>query len=330
MTDLNLKIESFLEQEYSKIFDLGKYSTYRVSDCGPHWIGAMLSHMIHCSNLSYQYGFVMNVSSNDNWKMVPHGKFSTVFNSISELDDSNFGVNNFSKDNKNNRISYTVNRPSLDNSFSKEMAYFYPKGLENLVETTDILILSDIWKSFLLKKIYKLNDTYKNYLEEKLTNINGLNDYAAIHIRRGDKVKGPMKESNFIETKQYFDILEKSDYKGNNIFISTDSPDALNECISLYGNKYNLLYDNTEIRHDGYPYKVIVNSLNITETSHEELITAFKNFEILKNSNVLVGTPASWFFRISMLLRPYTKIKDVIYSEDLKNIPGYPEAYWHS
>jgi hypothetical protein len=31
-----------------------------------------------------------------------------------------------------------------------------------------------------------------------------------------------------------------------------------------------------------------------------------------------------------MLLRPYTKIKDVIYSEDLKNIPGYPEAYWHS
>ena len=54
-----------------------------------------------------------------------------------------------------------------------------------------------------------------------------------------------------------------------------------------------------------------------------------QNFEILKNSDVLVGTPASWFFRISMLLRPYDKIKDVLYAENLSNIPGYPETYWH-
>ena len=103
MNSLNDSIQNFLEEEYSKIYNLGKNSTYRISDCGPVWVGAMLSHMVHCNNLSFQHGFVMNISSNDNWKMVPNGKFSNVFNSIDELDDNNFDVNNFSENNKNNR-----------------------------------------------------------------------------------------------------------------------------------------------------------------------------------------------------------------------------------
>ena len=329
MNSLNDSIQNFLEEEYSKIYNLGKNSTYRISDCGPVWVGAMLSHMVHCNNLSFQHGFVMNISSNDNWKMVPNGKFSNVFNSIDELDDNNFDVNNFSENNKNNRISYTINRHLLNQSFHKEMGYFYPKGLEDLVKTNDIIILNDIWKSFLLKKIYKLNNTYQEHLNNKLLKFKGLTNYVAIHIRRGDKVSGKMKESHLIETNKYFESLENSNYKFENIFISTDSPDALQECINLYGNKYNLIYDDTEIRHDGYPCKVVYEGLNLNETSQEELITALKNFEILKNSDVLVGTPASWFFRISMLLRPYDKIKDVLYSENLSNIPGYPEAYWH-
>ena len=329
MNSLNDSIQNFLEEKYSKIFNLDKNSTYRISDCGPVWVGAMLSHMIHCSNLSFQHGFVMNISTNDNWKMVPNGKFSSVFNSIGEIDDNDFDVNNFSENNKNNRISYTTNRHLLNQSFHKEMGYFYPKGLEDLVKTNDTIILNDIWKSFLLKKIYKLNNTYQEHLNNKLLKFKELTNYAAIHIRRGDKVSGIMKESHLIETNKYFEFLENSNYKFENIFISTDSPDALQECINLYGNKYNLIYDDTEIRHDGYPCKVVYEGLNLNETSQEELITALKNFEILKNSDVLVGTPASWFFRISMLLRPYDKIKDVLYAENLNNIPGYPESYWH-
>ena len=350
--DLNTKIQNFLDKEYNKNITSKKISTYKISDCGPPWVGAMLSHMVFCHNVAYQNNFSFQKSKDDFWRMIQNDKFSDVFNSLIEVDDSNFDINNFLNAN-NTRFSYNVNRRLLDNFFREDVKmhlakrsggwrffrnshknkhysnYFYPKGLESLVNSNDKIILSDIWKSFLLKRIYKLTEKYENYVNEKLENIPKLKNYAAIHIRRGDKVSGPIKESNFIETVKYFETLERSNYNFDSIFISTDSIDALNECITLYGKKYHLIYDSTEIRHDGFPLKVINNSIDINEHGETELITALKNFSILKNSNVLIGTPASWFFRISMLLRPYTKIKDVLYSEDIHNIPGYPTSYYH-
>lgn len=326
MIDLDFEIEKFLNDYYST--DKSKICTYRISDCGPPWIGAMLSHMVFASNVSYSTGHSISISSHGGWEMVPNGKFSDVFNSIPIVDDKDFEVNNFY--NANTRISYNYKKTEgFDIHFSPEVAYFYPKELENIVGTVDKYVLSDIWKSFLLKKIYSLSEKYQEYLSQRIEKFKNLKNYAAIHIRRGDKVSGRLKESNYISVNQYFNSLENTNYEFESIFVSTDSQDALSECIDLYGSKYELIYDDSEIRHDGYPLKIRDNVLDIQETSHEELITALKNFYILKNSKVLVGSPASWFFRISMLLRPYSKIKDVVYSENLSEIPGYPNAYYH-
>lgn len=323
---MDFEIEKFLNEYY--LPDKSKICTYRISDCGPPWIGAMLSHMVFASNISYSTGYSFGISSHGGWEMVSTGKFSDVFNSIPMIDDEDFEVNNFYS--KNTRISYNYRKTEgFDIHFSPKVAYFYPKELENIVGTTDKYVLSDIWKSFLLKKIYNLSERYGEYLNQRIIKFKNLKDYAAIHIRRGDKVFGKFKESNYISVNQYFDVLENSDCKFESIFISTDSQEALNECIDLYGSKYKLIYDDSEIRHDGYPLKIRNNVLDIDKTSHEELVTALKNFHILKNSKVLVGSPASWFFRISMLLRPYSKIKDIVYAEDLSGIPGYPIAYYH-
>jgi len=326
----NQKIQNFLEKEYSKIFDPNRISSYRIGDCGPPWIGALLSHIVACTNLSYSCGYTTKLSLHSEWKMLPNGKFSDVFylSEFEEVDDALFDVNNFNG--SNTRMSYNCRKTEgFDPHFSTKVAYFYPNGLEEIVGIDNPIILSDIWKSFLLKRVFKITPKYQNYVNQKLNKFKDLKNYAAIHIRRGDKVVGRMKESNYIETKKYFESLESSNYSFEHIFISTDSPDALAESISLYGSKYNLVYDEDETRHDGYPLKVVDGLLDINQTSHEELVTALKNFYILKNSNVIVGTPASWFFRISMLLKDYEDIQNVIYAEDLNGIPGYPEAYYH-
>lgn len=326
--EIDLEIEKFLRKYYSKTTDSNKIATYRISDCGPPWIGAMLSHIVLAINVSHSRGYSFGISSYGGWEMVQDGTFSDVFNSIPEIEDDEFLVNNFYT--QNTRISYNYRVfEGFFTHFSPQVAYFYPKELEDIVGISNKYLLSDMWKSFLLKKIYILSEKYQKYVNQRLEKFKDLKNYAAIHIRRGDKVVGRLKESNYIPVKQYFDSLENSDYKFESIFISTDSQEALNECINLYGSRYNLVYDNSEIRHDGYPLKIRDNILNIKETSHEELVTALKNFNILKNSKVLVGTPASWFFRIAMLLKPYSKIKNVIYAEDLSQIPRYPEAYDH-
>jgi hypothetical protein len=324
---INNDIENFLNIEYNKICILNKKSSYRINDCGPPWIGALLSHLVHCMNISHYYGYTMGISKNDSWKMFPEGKFSDIFVSLSEVDDDSYQVNDFTS--LNTRLSYNINRKNLDNHFSKNVAYYYPSELQNIINTNDKYLLNNIWKSFLLKKIYKLNKQFETEIFKRVSDINIPNNYAAIHIRRGDKVSGPLKESNIIPIQNYFSNLEKSNFKFDSIFISTDSLEALNECVKVYGSKYDLIYDKKEIRHDGYPLKILNNSLNLNDTSREELLTALKNFFILKNSVVLVGTPASWFYRISHLLRDYDKIADVIYSENLDNIPNYPNNYWH-
>lgn len=322
--DINHKIHYHLENEYKKKITGEKISSYRISDCGPPWVGAMLSHMVHCMNVSYHTGHELRVSSIGGWKMNPGGKFSDVFD-YHEIEDHHYPVNDFST---STRISYKEQH-TKPIPFCSNRAYFHPETLKEILDYDDKLVLNDIWKSFLLKKIYKLTPKYDKLVKKEVNKIKNLHNYAAIHIRRGDKVFGKYKESHFIETKTYFEKLENSNYEFESIFISTDSPEALDECLFLYANKYNIIYDIDEIRHDGYPLKVDTNTLNLEETCHDELVTALKNFHILKNSNVLVGTPASWFFRISMLLRDYDKIHDVIYAEDLNNIPGYPEYYYH-
>ena len=138
--------------------------------------------------------------------------------------------------------------------------------------------------------------------------MNQIGDYISVHIRRGDKVKTYLKEGNFIPSSTYFDscvsIFEKTGIK--NIFICSDSDEAIVEFVehnASNGSLFDIRYDENESRHDGYPYKILTGEINENENSKSEMITAFKNIEILTKSSYMVGTPSSWFFRIAQLLR---------------------------
>ena len=162
-----------------------------------------------------------------------------------------------------------------------------------------------LFKSFCLKEIYKPKKEYTN-ISSKLLNV--IDDYIAIHIRRGDKVKTYLKEGNFIPVSKYHEfctsIFETTGIK--NVFICSDSDEAIAEFVEYNESsfvKFEIFYDNDEIRHDGYPYKVLTGEIEEETFKLTEVITAFKNVEILTKSNYLIGTPSSWFFRISQLLR---------------------------
>ena len=109
-TKLTKEIQNFLEKEYSKISNSNKISSLRIGDCGPHWIGALLSHMVHCTNVSYSCGYTAKLSLHSEWKMIPDGKFSDVFDlcEFGEVDDSLFEVNKFNG--SNTRISYNYRK----------------------------------------------------------------------------------------------------------------------------------------------------------------------------------------------------------------------------
>ena len=313
------KINDLLKDEFN---NLKKNSTYNISDCGPPWLGATISHIIHCINVSH-YGYKMGISHNSNWLMSKDGKFNSVFNNtLEEINDNNFIYNDFNI--HNTKISYNTERSRLDqlwtsNIFNKK---YYPKILKqlNLNDQT----LSDIWKSYILKKFFILSDYYENITNERIKRLGLNDDYIVIHIRRGDKIAGMLKEGNYIPVEDYFNLVEKN----KTIFLMSDNQDVIYESIQKYKD-LKIIYDDLEIRHDGFPLKVYEGKINNHNDFHEELICGLKNLKIISKSKLLIGSPSSWFFRIGQLLMDYDKIQNVKYAEDLNNIQYWPDKYQH-
>ena len=312
-------INELLKNEFN---NLNKTSTYNISDCGPPWIGAMLSHIVKCLNVSHYYGHKMGISIDSSWILSSNKKFNSVFkNTLEEIDDKHFIYNDFNQNNV--KINYYIDRNKLDifcdkNIFNNK---YYPKALSSLKKEDKII--SDIWKSFLLKKIFILNDNYQEIINQKIHQINLKEDYTVIHIRRGDKVAGPIKEGNFIPTDDYFKLINNND---KNIFIMTDSEEVIKEINQKY-NYLNIIYDQHEKRNDGFPLKVMEKKIINYDDFNEELINGLKNLTIMSRCSYLIGTPVSWFFRIGQLLMDYDKINNVRYAEDLNNIYDWPGAY---
>lgn len=290
------------------------YLNYKIDRCGPPWFGACISWITAMYSLALINGAKFYMASNDNWRLVPDSKIDKNWHYFFE----SFDLSEW-KDEENNLESgkYSIR---FEDKLFKQLGRKTESGKEDQTIIGNPLTfcpeefsnpnLSDeenltLFKSFCLKEVYKPK---KEYTELSSNLLQGIGDYIAVHIRRGDKVATYLKEGNFIPTSKYHDfcvsIFEKTGIQ--NVFICSDSDQAILEFIEHNDSssiKFNVLYDETEVRHDGYPYKVLTGEIDEESFKLIEVITAFKNVEILTKSNYLVGTPSSWFFRISQLLR---------------------------
>jgi hypothetical protein len=290
------------------------YFVYKIESCGPPWFGACISWITAMYSLALVNGAKFYMASNDNWRLVPDSEnnrnwhyFFESFN-LSEWkeDECEFTSGKYSIrfcDKLFKELGRVTEQKKEDQTIiGNPLTYCPPEFSNPNLSPEDNLTL---FKSFCLKEVYKPKKEYLNLSNNILENIG---DYIAVHIRRGDKVKTFLKEGNFVPASNYHNycvnVFKQTGIK--NIFICSDSDEAISEFIE-YNNssstRFNIFYDKEEVRHDGYPYKVITGNIDESSNTLGEMNTAFKNIEILTKANYLIGTPASWFFRISQLLR---------------------------
>jgi hypothetical protein len=290
------------------------YFNYKIDCCGPPWFGACISWITAMYSLSIINGAKFYMASNDNWRLVPDSEnnknWHYFFESLELLEwkeeENNLETGKYSirfEDKLFKQLGRQTESDKEDQTIiGNPLTYCPPEFSNPNLSPEDNLTL---FKSFCLKEVYKPKKEYLNLSNNILENIG---DYIAVHIRRGDKVKTFLKEGNFVPASNYHNycvnVFKQTGIK--NIFICSDSDEAISEFIE-YNNssstRFNIFYDKEEVRHDGYPYKVITGNIDESSNTLGEMNTAFKNIEILTKANYLIGTPASWFFRISQLLR---------------------------
>ena len=151
--------------------------------------------------------------------------------------------------------------------------------------------------------VYVPNDKYKVEMQSD-------DKYAVVHVRRGDKVEGLWKEGIYHELDEY---LEQLEYKNEDIFVMSDSPDVAEEAKSK-----GCMIDENEQRRDGYVYKMYYGSdhrntkvnpmKEYMEHSYtdddieDELNIFFKNMEIFRGATHLVGSNSSFYYVLGQLL----------------------------
>ena len=169
------------------------------------------------------------------------------------------------------------------------------------------------YQSILLKEIYVPKQQYINRIKSHITtHLSELehNDYVAIHIRRGDKVSGPWKEGDAIHVEQYLlalrTYLDCHDKKPITVYILSDANSVIHE-IEKYVDEYKqygitLIWDKTEIRRDGYVYKLYKSGYS-DDDKIDEIFTFMKNIYILQSAVEIIGSRMSFFFITAELLR---------------------------
>ena len=139
--------------------------------------------------------------------------------------------------------------------------------------------------------------------------------YAAWHVRRGDKVRGPNREDDAVGIDSYVEataeLLESHPDPPSHLVICTDSPDVLEESAAsepLRALGLEIVFDPAEKRWDGYCDLHREGGVESTDEMLEEAITAQKNIEILRGADLLVGCNSSCLFRVPAMLTAHPHV----------------------
>jgi hypothetical protein len=158
--------------------------------------------------------------------------------------------------------------------------------------------------------------------------------YMATHVRRGDKVAGRLRESSPISSDRYLRAAATHAERSGDqyLLVVSDSDQVLDEFLAAekrMKTRLAILWDDTERRFEGYSLRVLDDELDEEAHCLEETFRAFKNTQLLRRSSFLIGTKASWFFRVAQRLRsstpgPHGAVREL---EDDPDMPGHP--YYH-
>jgi hypothetical protein len=156
-------------------------------------------------------------------------------------------------------------------------------------------ILKKFWvfKPEILKEIEILNS--------KINRSIGGGNYAAFHIRRGDKVAETTFEDRVYYAKEYMYKLIAPDLKIDTVFLMTDDYNAINEFNENYPTiKFISLADMNDQGHSQDEF----NKLDRKEI-RRNAVKLFAEIEIARNSKIFIGSRGSNIFRLIEYLRIY-------------------------
>lgn len=250
--------------------------------------GAHLLHMkwAYIYALIHGYDFYYKYNASPVFK---DGKVDYYFKSANTVNEEEINKK---------KLNYYIPNHSLKNIRGN----FVPSEFENAEE----------FHSFILKKIYNPTEHIKqlinsNYLVQmlKCDNIK----YIALHIRLGDKVSGSAKETDLIPLDQYYEKCKevKEKYGTRTIVVCSDTSCGLEEFISFNTNdEFQILFNNETRSKNVYDEALVqkVNrGYNDKEKLESEYINCFINYELLLNSEIIIGNWDSCFCLVPVEIR---------------------------
>jgi hypothetical protein len=166
--------------------------------------------------------------------------------------------------------------------------------------------------SFILKKIYCPNERVQKMINSNRL-INTLKEnnirYIAVHIRLGDKINGPAKETDFIPIEKYFDACKelKNKYGLDTIVICSDTSCGLENFELLNSNnEFKILFNDETRPKNVWEESFVVKcneGLNDVDKMEAGYFDCFINCQLLLNSEIIVGNWDSCFCVVPVEMR---------------------------
>ena len=251
--------------------------------------GSHLLHIkwakIHAIKNGYDFFYRYNVN-----RIFPDKTIEYYFEPISTVAESSLEPEDL--------VQYLLVWKDLD---PWERYAYKPDGFET-VEAFHQSVLKEFYRpNQRVIQILNNNDTIKTVRNSKTP-------YIGMHIRLGDKVNGPDKETDYIDLNEYIGqcIKIREDTGINTIIICSDTNEGI-DIMKGYNDQlieggyrgFTMLWNEDEKRCSNVWTDSVTHRANCNTISPEELekeyITCFINFQLLLEAEILVGNFDSGF-----------------------------------
>jgi hypothetical protein len=251
--------------------------------------GSHLLHIkwakIHAIKNGYDFFYKYNVN-----RIFPNKTIEYYFESISSIEERLLEPENL--------VQYLTIWKELDPA---ERYAYKPDSFHTVEE----------FHQSIMQQIYRPNQYVRQIIDDNaMIKVLRTNKelYIGLHIRLGDKVNGPEKETEYIDLNVYLNhcIRIRETTGINTIVICSDTDEAIrvmvgyNEQLEQTGHRtFNMLWNEDEKRcqnvwTDSVTHRANCNLLS-TDELEKEYITCFINFQLLLEAEMLVGNFDSGF-----------------------------------